>query len=82
MDQPARLRLVADADGLDPAGRARFLAALDDAVHVIEAAARRVHDAGGPDQLAALERMGGMAKYDRRRRWYAAHRVDLAATLR
>ena len=37
-DRPARLRLVADAYGLDRAGRAELLSAMDDALDRIEAA--------------------------------------------
>ncbi|MGH9132807.1 MAG: phosphotransferase, partial [Ilumatobacteraceae bacterium] len=40
-ERPARLRLVADAYGLDRDGRAELLAAIDDAIARIEAYARR-----------------------------------------
>jgi aminoglycoside phosphotransferase (APT) family kinase protein len=40
-DRPARLRLVADAYGLDGAGRSALLAAVDDALRQIEAAVGR-----------------------------------------
>ncbi|MBE1609778.1 hypothetical protein [Actinopolymorpha pittospori] len=40
-DRPARLRLVADAYGLDRGGRVELLAAMNDALARVEAAARR-----------------------------------------
>lgn len=80
-DRPGRLRLVADAYGLDPPGRARLLTALDDAIDTIEAAAHRVLAGGDPEQFAVLDRTGGMAKYVRRRRWWGDHRDELAAAL-
>lgn len=80
-DRPARLRLVADAYGLDRAGRAELLAAMDDAIDRIEAAARRSVDAGDPNAVAMLKRTGGMEKYDRRRRWWTDHHDEFAAAL-
>lgn len=73
-DRPARLRLIADAYGLDRPGRARLLTALDDALDVIETVARRAFDAGDPNEIAILNRTGGIAKYDRRRQWWTEHR--------
>lgn len=80
-DRPARLRLVADAYGLDRAGRAELLAAMDDAIDRIEAAARRSVDAGDPNAVAMLKRTGGMEKYDRRRRWWTDHHDEFTALL-
>jgi hypothetical protein len=80
-DRPARLRLVADAYGLDRDGRAELLAAIADAIDRIEAAVRRSVDAGDPNAVATLERTGGMEKYDRRRRWWTDHHDRFAATL-
>jgi aminoglycoside phosphotransferase (APT) family kinase protein len=81
-DRPARLRLVADAYGLDPAGRTELLVALDDALDRVEAWARHTVATGDPDVLATAERTGGMAKYDRRRRWWDAHLAAFRAALR
>ena len=80
-DRPARLRLVADAYGLDRDGRRELLAAMDDAIGRIEAAARAGVDAGDPSAIAVVRRTGGMEKYDRRRRWWMDHHDELAAAL-
>ena len=80
-DRPARLRLVADAYGLDRGGRAELLTAINDAIARIEAAARRSIDAGGPNAVARMKRTGGIEKYDRRRRWWTAHYDQFAAAL-
>ena len=81
-DRPARLRLVADAYGLDQDGRAELLTAIDDAIDRIEATVRRRVDAGDPNAIASLHRTGGIEKYDRRRRWWTDHHDQLAAALR
>jgi aminoglycoside phosphotransferase (APT) family kinase protein len=80
-DLPARLRLVADAYGLDRDGRAELLDAIDDALDVIEAAVRRGVDAGDPNTTDLWSRTGGRARFDRRRRWWAAHREGFRAAL-
>ena len=80
-DRPARLRLVADAYGLDLDGRAELLTAIDDAIDRIEAAARRSSASGDPNAMAILDRTGGIEKYDRRRRWWADHHDQFAAAL-
>lgn len=81
-DRPARLRLVADAYGLDRDGRAELLTAMDDAIDRIEAAARRSVDAGDPGSIALWNRTGGSKRHDRRRRWWTDHHDQLAAALR
>jgi hypothetical protein len=81
-DQPARLRAVADAYGLDGEGRAELLVAIDDAIDRIEAAVRRSVDAGDPNAVALWNRTGGGERFDRRRRWWATHHSRLAAALR
>jgi hypothetical protein len=80
-DRPARLRLVADAYGLDRDGRAELLVAMNDAIDRIEAAARRSVDAGHPNAVETLNRTGGIEKYDRRRHWWTHHSDDFAAAL-
>jgi hypothetical protein len=69
-DRPARLRLVADAYGLDRDGRVELLGAIDDAIDRIEAFARHSLDSGDPSSMAMVNRTGGITKYDRRRRWW------------
>ena len=80
-DRPARLRLVADAYGLDRDGRAELLTAMNDAIARIEAAVRRSVDTGDPNAVAMLKRTGGIEKYDRRRRWWADHHDQFADAL-
>ena len=80
-DRPARLRVVADAYGLDRAGRAELLVAMSDAMARIESAVRRAVEAGDPNTIAMWNRTGGDERYDRRRRWWADHHEALAAAL-
>jgi hypothetical protein len=81
-DRPARLRLVADAYGLDGRGRAELLTAIDDAIDRIEAAVRRAVDAGEPNAVELWNRTGGSERFDRRRRWWTAHHDAFASALR
>ncbi|MFD7154941.1 phosphotransferase [Kribbella sp. NPDC059898] len=81
-DRPARLRLVADAYGLDRDGRAELLTAIDDALARIEAAARRTINKGDPNTVARLNRTGGIEKYTRRRHWWTTHHDQFTAALR
>jgi hypothetical protein len=81
-DRPARLRLVADAYGLDRDERAELLTALNDAIARIEAAVRRRVDAGDANFVAMWNRTGGSERYDRRRRWWTDHRDRFEAALR
>ncbi len=80
-DQPARLRLVADAYGLDRDGRSELLTAMNDAIARIEAAARRSVDAGDPNAVEMWNRTGGGERYDRRRRWWSDHHDEFTAAL-
>ncbi|WP_432879600.1 phosphotransferase [Kribbella sp. CA-245084] len=80
-DRPPRLRLIADAYGLDRDGRAELLTAINDALARIEAAARRSMDEGGPNTVATMNRRGGIEKFDRRRRWWTTHHDQFAAAL-
>jgi len=80
-DRAARLRIVADAYGLDPADRARLPAAMDDAIGRVEVAVRRSVEAGDPNAVAMWSRTGGAERYHRRRRWWDDHRHEFAAAL-
>jgi hypothetical protein len=80
-DRPARLRLVADAYGLDRSGRAELLPAMDEAIDRLEAAVRRSVDAGDPNAVALWNRTGGGERYARRRRWWTTHHDRFAAAL-
>jgi hypothetical protein len=80
-DRGARLRLVADAYGLDHDGRTELLSAIVQAMDRLEAwVRRRVHE-GDPVSVDLWKRTGGQERYDRRRRWWTEHRHELAAAL-
>jgi hypothetical protein len=81
-DLPARLRLVADAYGLDRSGRAELLATIDVAFARIEAAVRRSVQAGDPGARALWDRTGGGERFERRRHWWAEHRDRFLGALR
>lgn len=81
-DGPARIRLVADAYGLDRNGRAELLTDMGDAIDRIEAAVRRSIEAGDPNTISLWNRTGGSARYDRRRSWWTNHHDQFAAALR
>ncbi len=81
-DRAARLRLVADAYGLDRDGRAALLPAMEDAIDRLEAAVRRSVGSGDRNAVALWDRTGGGERYDRRRRWWDDHRGELARALR
>lgn len=80
-DRPGRARLVADAYGLDDNARTELITAIDDAVDRIEARARQQVVEGGAAAIAAMADIGGIAKYDRRRKWWQDHRAAFADAL-
>lgn len=80
-DRPARLRLVADAYGLDDAGRSALLAHLDgDMASGGEFVRRRVARGEAPF-IEMWEAMGGAERFDRRRAWWDDQRHTFAAAL-
>ena len=79
-DAPRRLRIVADAYGLPP-DRSAFIDALAQGVQRGGQFLQRRLDEGNEAFRTMVEATGGMAKFDRRRAWFAAHRDDLAAAL-
>ena len=81
-DRSSRLRLVADAYGLDPDGRAELLPAIVAAMDRLDAFARRRVEEGDPTSVELWDRTGGQDRYDRRRRWLTDHHDELAAALR
>jgi Ser/Thr protein kinase RdoA (MazF antagonist) len=81
-DRMARLRLVADAYGLDQDERAELLPAMDLAIDRVAAAIRRSVADGDPNAVAMWNRTGGGERYDRRRRWWIDHHEEFAAALR
>ena len=73
-DRPARLRLVADAYGLDRMSRHELVAILSDTI--VRAGGdfvRRRVDAGDPNFIKMWNEMGGKDRFDRRRRWWVEH---------
>lgn len=72
-DRPARLRLVADAYGLDLAERHEFHRILGDSIVRGGEFVRRRVVAGDPTFIRMWNDMGGMERFDRRRRWWADH---------
>jgi hypothetical protein len=73
-DRPSRLRLVADAYGLDRTGRDELLVLLDVSMAGAGAFVRRRVEAGDPNFIAMWNDMGGAERFDRRRRWWEAQR--------
>jgi len=81
-DKPGRLRLVADAYGLDAAARRLLLEAMADSIARGGEFVRRRVEAGDPNFIRMWEAMGGIERFDRRRRWWTARRQDFDAALR
>jgi hypothetical protein len=80
-DRPRRLRLVADASGLDARGRVELLVVLDDAMERAGEFVRRRVALGDPNFVAMWQQMGGQERFDRRRRWWLAERPAFAEAL-
>lgn len=80
-DRPDRLRLVADTYGLDAGGRRELVRHLDRPMRSGGAFVRRRVDAGDPNFIRMLEEMGGMERYDRRRRWWEERRDSFVSAL-
>jgi hypothetical protein len=80
-NRPARLRLVADAYGLDRDGRADLLRIMNDAIDRIESAVRRSVDARDQNSIAMWNRTGGSERYNRRRRWWTDQHDQFATAL-
>jgi hypothetical protein len=81
LDVPARLRLLADAYGLDAAQRTELLVVIGERVRDGGQFVLRRVQAGEPAFIQMWTDTGGMARYDRRRAWFAEQRPALAAAL-
>jgi hypothetical protein len=79
-DLAARLRMVADAYGLDAAGRIELLAAMSGSIDRGGQFVLRRVEAGDQNFIEMWNSMGGMARFDRRRAWWveARDRFDQA----
>lgn len=81
LDQPARLRALADSYGLAPAQRAELPAVIEQATAAGRAfVERRVAD-GDPVYVEAMARHGGWARWDRMQAWLVTRRGAYAAAL-
>ncbi len=80
-NRPARVRVVADAYGLDRPGRDLLLTILSDSIGRGGEFVRRRVEAGDPNFVAMWDEMGGAERFDRRRTWWAATRSTFASAL-
>ena len=80
-DRSGRLRLVADVYGLDAKGRRELLEFLDGAIQGGGTFVQRRANAGDTNFIQMLEEMGGMERYERRRRWWIESREQFLAAL-
>jgi hypothetical protein len=74
LDPVARLRIVADAYGLDGAQRTEVVQALADQFDKAGEFVRRRVERGEQAFIEMWEAMGGQARYDRRRAWFEKER--------
>jgi hypothetical protein len=81
-DRAARLRLVADAYGLDAAGRRELLQISAASIARGGEFVRRRVAAGDPNFIKMWDEMGGGERFDRRRRWWEEHEEQMSAALR
>ena len=80
--RPARAtRRVADAYGLDAAGRAEMFASVADTIARGGEFVRRHVEAGEPGFIRMWNEMGGAERFDRRRRWWAECETDFRRAL-
>ena len=69
---PGRLRLVCDIYGLDAEGRTEVLRFVGGSIARGGEFVRRRAEAGEPGFVKMWTEIGGMERFDRRRRWWAA----------
>jgi len=81
-DRAARLRLVADAYGLEAPGRRELSEILAAAMARGGEFVRRRVEAGDPNFIKMWNEMGGQARFDNRRRWWEQHEEQIRAALR
>ena len=77
-DRPARLRLVADSYGLSHRDRRELVTVLTEAIANGGEFVRRRVEAGDANFIAMWNEIGGMERFDRRRRWWHEHRAQFA----
>ena len=81
LDRPARLRLVADTYGLDAEERHTLVELLDGPMESGGLFVQRRVEAGDPNFIRMLDEMGGMERYERRRRWWQESRETFVRAL-
>mgnify|MGYP001399087383 CR=1 FL=1 len=81
-DRAARLRLVAEAYGLDAAERHDLLRILSISIAQGGQFARRRVEAGDENFVKMWNDMGGAERFDRRRRWWVEHQPRFTDVLR
>ena len=81
-DLPGRLRLVADAYGLDAEERAVLVEMLTATIDAGGAFLLRQVEAGHPEFIEMWESTGGMARFDRRSAWWSQAREQFDAAMR
>jgi hypothetical protein len=80
-DRPTRLRLVADAYGLDGTARRELVDVLGAIIaHGGQLVRRRV-EAGDPNFIKMWADMGGEGRFDRRRNWWDRRRAEFVSAL-
>lgn len=79
--RPERLRLVCDEYGLDQVGRSVLIDCLSESIARGGEFVRQRVEAGEAAFIEMWESMGGQERFDRRRRWWNAHRDEFAAAL-
>jgi aminoglycoside phosphotransferase (APT) family kinase protein len=80
-DKIRRLELVAEAYGLDQAGRMSLLEILSDRIASGGEFVRRQVEAGNQNFAQMWNEMGGAERFDRRRRWWGEQHATFAARL-
>jgi hypothetical protein len=81
-DRPARLRFVCDAYGLDAYARAEVLRSLSESIARGGEFVRRRAEAGEPGFVKMWAEIGGMERFDRRRRWWSGALTRFETALR
>jgi thiamine kinase-like enzyme len=81
LDPFIRLRLVADAYGLERHERTMLLDVLDEQIDRGGEFVRRHVDAGEEAFIRMWEEMGGQERFDLRRRWFGDNRSQFIAAL-
>lgn len=77
-DRPGRLRLVADSYGLSRDNRSELVLALAETIAQGGEFVRRRVEAGDANFIAMWNEIGGMERFDRRRRWWHEHQGQFA----